>query len=135
LPQSLTVGAFDPITGEIAEFSSRGPTRWNDTKPDVVAPGVDIDAGTVGVCDTAGDGIPSRYSPLAGTSMATPHIAGLVALMRQSLLQLTGKILTVEEIKIMMSQLGHSKDNTSGWGLLDWKKWEYWLSSNYNVEI
>jgi len=135
LPQSLTVGAYDPVTGEIAEFSSRGPTRWNDTKPDVVAPGVNIDSASVGVCDTAGDGIPSRYSPISGTSMATPHIAGLVALMRQSLLQLTGKILTTEEIKMMMSQLGHSKDNTSGWGVLDWAKWEMWVETQYGIKL
>jgi subtilisin family serine protease len=39
---ALTVGAFDVAQGKIAEFSSRGPTFDMRTKPDLIAPGVDI---------------------------------------------------------------------------------------------
>ncbi len=123
LSQSLTVGAYDPVTGEIAGFSSRGPTNWDDIKPDCIAPGVNIDSGCVGVCDRAGDGVQSRYSPISGTSMATPHIAGLVALMSESMNRRINKTLTVDEIKSMLSKLGHEKSNEDGWGILDWSMW------------
>jgi hypothetical protein len=39
---ALTVGAYDSLTGLVAEFSSRGPTYDMRSKPDLVAPGVDI---------------------------------------------------------------------------------------------
>ncbi|MFX1563480.1 MAG: S8 family serine peptidase [Promethearchaeota archaeon] len=39
---ALTVGAYDSLTGLVAEFSSRGPTFDLRSKPDLVAPGVDI---------------------------------------------------------------------------------------------
>ncbi|HDN18289.1 MAG TPA: hypothetical protein ENF41_04430 [Candidatus Bathyarchaeota archaeon] len=135
IPQVLTVGAYDPVTGEMAEFSSRGPTNWNDVKPDVVAPGVNIDSAIVGMLDTAGDGMVNRYSPISGTSMATPHVSGLVALMRQAHAEVLGKLLTTCEIKEMMKQLGHEKNNDSGWGPITWQLYELWLSTEYGVEI
>jgi len=135
LPQVLTVGAYNPITGEIADFSSRGPTPWGDIKPDCIAPGVNIDSGITGVLDTSYDKIPSGYSPLSGTSMATPHIAGLVAIMKEAFRNLTGYELTVQEIKRMLSQLGHQKSNNDGWGILNWDMFEHWLSTEYGVEV
>ncbi|MEM2618608.1 MAG: S8 family serine peptidase [Candidatus Hadarchaeales archaeon] len=70
MPNVLSVGAYDPITGEVAEFSSRGPTKWGDIKPDCIMPGVNTDSASVGVCDIAGDGKPTRYSPISGTCLA-----------------------------------------------------------------
>jgi len=134
LPQVLTIGAWDPVKGGMADFSSRGPTNWGDVKPDVICPGVNIDSAIVGVLDSAGDGVPSRYSPISGTSMATPHAAGLIALMRESFKKILGKTLTVEEIKLMMKELGTEKNNISGWGALTWSKWEQWLSTQYGVK-
>jgi len=135
MPNVLTVGAYNPITGKVASFSSRGPTRWNAVKPDIIMPGVNMDSATDGVCDTAGDGVPSRYSPLSGTSMATPTAAGLIVLMRQCHRDVLGKILTLDEIKTMMSELGHEKTNTDGWGCLTWRVYESWLSTQYGVEL
>ena len=135
LPQALTVGAYNPITGKIADFSSRGPTPWNDIKPDTVAPGVNIDSGTTGYLDMTFDKVPSGFTPMSGTSMATPHIAGLVALMKEAMRKLTGYELTVDEIKRMLAELGHPKTNEDGWGPLTWEMFEHWLSTEYGVEI
>ncbi len=68
----------------ISEFSSEGPLRNNAQKPDVAAPGAMIvstlsaDAG----CDRS-TMINSKFMAMAGTSMATPFVTGLVALLLQ----------------------------------------------------
>ena len=68
----ITVGASDDYD-KIADFSSRGPTSGYLLKPDVVAPGVSITAAYPG----------GGYETFSGTSMATPHVAGLAALVLQ----------------------------------------------------
>ena len=70
---SLAVGAaFDG--GEIAPFSSHGPTADGRLAPLVVATGV-------GVCSAKGDGSPAGYQCSSGTSMASPAAAGVTALL------------------------------------------------------
>ncbi len=69
---------------EMASFSSRGPDGdW--IKPDVTAPGVQVLAGTTPQPDqtTADNGPPGNlYMAIAGTSMASPHSAGVSALVK-----------------------------------------------------
>ena len=95
----IAVGAIDDFntpdrSDDVhASYSNRGPResdgdddRWDELKPDVVAPGSDITAPMHGsstggglLKDLADDG----YTSMDGTSMATPHVAGLVASMLQ----------------------------------------------------
>lgn len=75
----VTVGASTDNDG-IARFSSRGPTADGRVKPDVVAPGSGIVAARAS--GTAmGTPVDENYTSANGTSMATPHVAGLCALM------------------------------------------------------
>ena len=70
----------------MASFSSRGPT-FDWIKPDVTAPGVQVLAGTTPQPDqtTADNGPPGNlYMAIAGTSMSSPHSAGVSALVKAS---------------------------------------------------
>ena len=58
----------------IANFSSRGPVAVNwHIKPDILAPGTNIKST-----------VPEGYQELQGTSMAAPHITGVVALIKEA---------------------------------------------------
>ncbi|MEU3979162.1 S8 family serine peptidase [Streptomyces sp. NPDC026672] len=73
---ALTVGAVDS-SDALADFSSRGPRYGDDAlKPEITAPGVDILAAR----SQYTDGGSGYYISASGTSMATPHVAGVAAL-------------------------------------------------------
>ncbi|MFE6161435.1 S8 family serine peptidase [Streptomyces sp. NPDC056486] len=81
---ALTVGAVDGLD-KLADFSSTGPGLDGQIKPDVTAPGVDTTAasapGSV-IAKEVGEK-PPGYVSISGTSMATPHVAGAAAILKQ----------------------------------------------------
>lgn len=102
---SFTVGATTS-TDAIASFSSRGPVTVdgsNRLKPDVVAPGVNIRSTIDG----------GSYAIFQGTSMAGPHVAGLVALLISARPELAGQ---VDEIESIIGQTAVAKISSQGCG-------------------
>jgi subtilisin family serine protease len=78
----ITVGAStDGDT--VAPFSSRGPTADNRVKPDLVAPGHLITAARA-ADTTLGTTVDAYYTECSGTSMSTPLVAGICALLLQA---------------------------------------------------
>ena len=78
-----TYGESDLTVGEISSFSSIGPTRDGRIKPDVVAPGEVIASARSSAVPKSPSDPDAYHRVLAGTSMATPHVAGTIALMLQ----------------------------------------------------
>ncbi|MCT9075158.1 S8 family peptidase [Streptomyces fulvoviolaceus] len=81
---ALTVGAVDG-KDRLASFSSTGPTADGALKPDVTAPGVDITAAAAPGSELVKEvgEKPAGYLTISGTSMATPHVAGAAAILKQ----------------------------------------------------
>ena len=122
VPDMITVGATD-CSDAIASFSSRGPITWQNIppyndfpyppgkiKPTICAPGVNTKS-TYFDC--------RGYALLSGTSMATPHIAGAIALMLEANPALD-HFATKEILKATAVDLGTpGEDNTFGSGRVD----------------
>ena len=120
---SVCVGAVD-YNDNAAYFSSRGPVTWQNTefadypyqpgigliRPDVCAPGVDIKS--LNYQTNTG------YTSMSGTSMATPCVAGCMALMLSKDINLTPSDVCriLEETAV---PLATGKSNTYGFGRVD----------------
>ncbi len=115
VPEVITVGAVDSALN-LSTFSSIGPVEWDDfpyppglIKPDICAFGSDVES-TV---------MPGGYERWDGTSMATPHITAICALMRQ-----INPELSAYDIKAILEStavdLGTTgKDNFFGSGMVN----------------
>ncbi|GAJ10180.1 unnamed protein product, partial [marine sediment metagenome] len=103
----------------IAEFSCRGPNYEGETKPDIMAPGgVDTPDWTATEEVVCAAGLNQGVKCSRGTSMATPHIAGGLALLLEAgvadpVAQLFNTALELADIR---------KDNDSGFGTADFAK-------------
>ncbi|MDW8102483.1 MAG: S8 family serine peptidase [Anaerolineae bacterium] len=108
LPEAVAVGASDPYD-QVASFSSRGPSPWNEIRPHVVAPGVNIRSSLPG----------GTYGYQSGTSMAAPHVTGLIALMRSvsPTLSVTRTLFLITSTAVPLTLT--IPNNDSGWGRID----------------
>ena len=119
---SYTVGALNTGTDTIASFSSRGPVTIDGSgriKPDITAPGTNT--------RSASNTSDSAYTIASGTSMATPHIAGAMALLWSAIPSLQNQI---DASRTALDNAAHfisstlcgtagPPNNVYGWGRVD----------------
>ncbi len=105
----IAVGAVD-LDGVIAPFSSIGPTYDGRTKPDVVACGV----GTF--CASSSGG----YTTMNGTSLSTPLVAGVCALLLEA--HPGANPIRVREALWNTASQADDPDNSMGYGIVDASK-------------
>jgi subtilisin family serine protease len=117
--ESVAVGAVDD-TNALADFSSQGPISWSSVNDEGLAPGT-----LVGKPDLVAPGefvmssVPGGYAEMSGTSMAAPHVAGAVALLRQADPAMTADQV-IDTLRSTAHDLGPSgPDNQFGAGLVD----------------
>lgn len=135
-PDALTIASWGIIRNDIAGFSSRGPSGeyykdnrdvWeqdkeaagkNIVKPDCACPGGDdgekLLSGCAGWYDPVADLVP-QFGTMRGTSMATPHAAGIIALAYDR-----GLVRTADDVRRRIKT--SYKSIHSGYGLLSWDR-------------
>ena len=120
--ENYSVGALNTGTDTIASFSSRGPVTVdgsNRIKPDISAPGTNT--------RSASNTSDNAYTIASGTSMATPHIAGAMALLWSAIPSLQNQIdpsraaLNNAAVHINTTQCNSTgvPNNVFGWGRVD----------------
>lgn len=113
-PEAFTVGSTTHTTDLISDFSSRGPAAAdpdNPSAPLYLKPNVTAPGSTIRSAQRADD---NAYANLSGTSMAGPHVAGLVALVISAKPSLRGNVDRIEEI---IQQSAAKKTTTEACGL------------------
>jgi minor extracellular serine protease Vpr len=134
----ITVGAYNAeryttsgaiLNGNIAGFTSNGPTVDERIKPDITGPGVSVISAYNSYVPASGntaasvefEGRTYRFEGMSGTSMSGPAVAGMVALMLEANPQLTAQQ-AKEIIKNTARKDSHTGDipstgsNVWGWG-------------------
>ncbi len=111
-PESYSAGAFD-INNNIASFSSRGASAFGgEIKPNIAAPGSNVRSSVPG----------NGYAAFNGTSMASPHVAGTVALIWSAVPATLGNIAATRSfldqtaIDTSASQCGGTAADNNVWG-------------------
>jgi subtilisin family serine protease len=101
LASNYSAGAYD-INNNIAGFSSRGAGQNGQLKPNISAPGVNVRSSVPG----------NAYASFNGTSMATPHLAGAVALLWSAAPSLRGDVAATRAL--LDSSATDQSDTTCG---------------------
>ena len=107
---------------DISDFSSEGPLRKGAKKPDVAAPGAMIASClSSNSSPNPADMITQQFRMMAGTSMATPFIAGLIALLleRDAKLDPSGMKQLLLAHSMVPGKPGGTFDPKWGYGLID----------------
>jgi subtilisin family serine protease len=135
---SFTVGSTRE-NDRMSEFSSRGPVTVDGSgrlKPDISAPGENIRSS-----------VPGGYDFFDGTSMAGPHVAGLVALLISAKPELKGQVevleasitSTAKPIQVSQTCGGIPGDtipnNSAGWGRIDALAAYLGVSASYRISF
>ncbi len=122
------------LLGDLASFSSSGPTIDGRQKPEISAPGVDINSSISSWTDDYYDATSIRqildrryiWGSMSGTSMSSPSVTGIVALMLQA-----NPDLTADEVKHIIITTARNDEQTGplvandstdlrwGWGKID----------------
>lgn len=111
-------------------ISGRGPAPQGTIKPDVTAPGYEICAARADSVTPEGCSLScgnNNYMSCSGVSMATPHVAGEVALLKEAM-SLLGTNPSVDDIRLALRKtdnkviLPHNPDNMEGYGKINVKK-------------
>lgn len=129
LVNSFTVGALNGNSALllIADFSSRGPSECGGMgslliKPEVSAPGQGVRS-----CVPGND-----YGLKSGTSMAAPHVAGAILLLKEAFPYLTGKELKLALYFSCVDLGDPGEDNTYGMGIIDvFAAYEYLIDQGH----
>jgi subtilisin family serine protease len=111
---AVDAGAYPTTPYPIASFSSRGPTICtpfspDNIKPEVCAPGVNVYSAAPG----------GGYQLMSGTSMAGPHVAGVVALMREACPNCDPTTIKQTLLNTAIDYGTVGQDNTYGYGFVD----------------
>jgi len=104
----ISCGAVD-IMGELASFSSPGPTADGRIKPEVCAMGVET------YCASPYN--PTGFTNVGGTSLSTPLVGGAAALLVQ--VHPNWPPMTVREALMLTASNAAHPDNDYGWGIID----------------
>lgn len=120
----ISVGAVDRL-GNIARFSSRGPSFDGRIKPEVCARGVSV------ACASGNGG---SYISSNGTSLSTPLVAGAAAVLLSA--NPTWTPMIVRQALMQTASQSNTPDNDYGYGIIDvWAAINYDASSLFTPEL